>query len=407
MKELRKTLDTGAELNFMDLDWTPNGRLFCQVVTTAPDGSILGNSKVEMSASASRYKVAQELASHNGAQPSIWADALLDAWHWLDQEHRQDREVLDLESLADYAEPEPLEFTWGGLIPSGFISNAYGDGGSSKSVTFLALALHITQGLPFLGLPTRKGPAVYLDYELNRDEQLRRAYRICRGMGLSSIPEDFHYQALTEPVDTHLPDLIDLCARMQPAILTLDSVGAAAQADPNDAEKMIRLMQSLRKLDTTPLCIDHQSKNTGQSYASKRAIGSGYKDFLARGGIQLELASSESGRASIILRHTKHNFTWRRDPLAFHITYGSNSTSFEVADLEDPEFADVETLAVPDRVHRLLNETAIAVGLEEIMAQCNITSKQVALNAIQKLKNKKVNIGTTKGQDNKALYLIR
>jgi len=222
---IRVTLDNGAVLNFKDLDWTPNGRLFCQVVTNAPDGSILGNTKVEMSAVASRYKVAQELASHNGAQPSIWADALLAAWHTLETEHRQDREVLALESLADYDEPAPLEYTWGGLIPSGFLSNAYGDGGSSKSVTFLALALHITQGLPFLGLPTRKGPAIYLDYELNREEQLRRAYRICRGMGLDRIPEDFHYQSLTEPIEVHLPDLIDTCARMQPAILTLDSVG--------------------------------------------------------------------------------------------------------------------------------------------------------------------------------------
>jgi len=226
-------------------------------------------------------------------------------------------------------------------------------------------------------------------------------------MGLTSIPQDFHYQSLTEPVTVHLLELIDACQRMQPELLVLDSVGAAAQADPNDAEKMIQLMNNLRKLDTTPLCIDHQTKSTGQSYASKRAIGSGYKDFLARGGIQLELASSEPGRASIILRHTKFNFTYRREPLAFHILYDDNITAFEVANLDDPEFADVETLSVPDRVYRFLNETTIAVSLEEIMAECNITSKQVAQNAIQKLKTKKVPVATSKDQNNKTLYLIR
>ena len=202
---VRMELDNGAVLNFVDLFWTPTGRLCCQVITSAPDGPILGNSKVEMSASVSRYKVAQELASHNGSQPDVWSNAFLSAWHTLGQEHRQDREGLDLESLAGYDEPAPLEFTWGGLIPSGFISNAYGEGGSSKSITFLALALHTTQGWDFLGLPTKQGPVVYLDYELNRDEQLRRAYRTWRGMGLSSIPSEFHYQSLTEPVEVHSP----------------------------------------------------------------------------------------------------------------------------------------------------------------------------------------------------------
>lgn len=381
-------LDNGAVLNFVDLDWTPTGRLFCQVFTTAPDGSILGNSKVEMSASASRYKIAQELATHNGSHPDVWSDALLSAWHTLEQKHRQGREVFDLESLAGYAEPAPLEFTWGGLIPTGFISNPYGDGGSSKSITFLALALHITQGRDFLGLPTKQGPVVYLDYELNRDEQLRRAYRICRGMGLGSIPSGFHYQSLTEPVTTHLPDLIDICLRIQPALLILDSVGAAAQADPNDAEKMIQLMNNLRKLDTTPLCVDHQTKSTGQSYASKRAIGSGYKDFLARGGLQLELASSEPGRASIILRHTKFNFTYRREPLAFHILYGDNNTIFEIANLDDPEFADVETLPMDRRIEKFLNETAGATK-EDIMKARGIDNQRTFDNAMSKAKKRR------------------
>ena len=51
---IQMQLDNGAVLNFVDLDWTLTGRLFCQVFATAPDDSILGNSKVEMSASASR-----------------------------------------------------------------------------------------------------------------------------------------------------------------------------------------------------------------------------------------------------------------------------------------------------------------------------------------------------------------
>jgi hypothetical protein len=71
------------------------------VIGYAPDGSIIGNSQVEMSNGQSRYKVAQEFASHNGVKPNIWADALLAAWHSLDEQRRDAAEKLTLESLAD------------------------------------------------------------------------------------------------------------------------------------------------------------------------------------------------------------------------------------------------------------------------------------------------------------------
>ena len=146
-------------------------------------------------------------------------------------------------------------------------------------------------------------------------------------------------------------------------------------------------MNNLRTLYTTPLCIDHQTKSTAQSYASKRAIGSGYKDFLARGGIQLELASSEPGRASMILRHTKFNFTYRRESPAFHIIYGPDLTSFEVASLDDPEFANVETLPVDRRIEKFLNETAGA-NKEVIMEALGIDNERTFHNAMSKAKKR-------------------
>jgi hypothetical protein len=120
---IRYPLDDGVLLEFRDLSWTPNGRPFCQVVASAPDGSILGNSKCEMSSSTSRYKVAQELAGHNGAKPGIWSDALLSAWHSLDEQRREAAERFTLENLSDEAEPSPFEFIWDPFIPADFPSN--------------------------------------------------------------------------------------------------------------------------------------------------------------------------------------------------------------------------------------------------------------------------------------------
>jgi len=325
----RHPMDTGAEIYFDDLNWVSGGRLFCHVVAYAPDGNVLANTMCEMSSTQSRYSVAQELARRNGAQPEPWADELLAAWHTLDQQHRESAEPFSLKSLADQDEPGPLSYVWGDLIPTGFPSNCYGDGGASKSTTVTGLAVSITQGKPFLGLQTVQGPVLYLDWELNEEAFLRRLYPICRGMGIPTPPDGLMYSRLTEPLAHHLPDIIQACNQVQPVLVIIDSLGPAAAADPNDTKAMIGIVQATRKLRTACLMVDHQSKTPGQSYSSKSAYGSGYKGYLVRGGMQLELASSEAARASVVLRHTKHSFTYKHGPIAYHISYDDDAIRFQ------------------------------------------------------------------------------
>jgi RecA-family ATPase len=140
----------------------------------------------------------------------------------------------------------------------------------------MGLAVAITQGIPFLGRPTMRGPVIFLDWELDKPTFLRRLYAICRGLGLSKPPVDLHYARLTEPLEYHLADIIEACHRIDPVLVALDSLGAAAAKDPNDAEAFIKIVQDLRKLERASLGVDHQSKGTGQSYRTKRAIGTGY-----------------------------------------------------------------------------------------------------------------------------------
>jgi hypothetical protein len=180
--------------------------------------------------------------------------------------------------------------------------------------------------------------------------------------------------------------------------VVLDSLGIAATADPNDAESFIKITQELRKLERACFSIDHQSKGTGQSYRSKRAIGSGYKDFLVRGGVQLELASSVPGRASVVLRHSKHTFTHEHEPIAFHIHYGMGSTEFELADTTDAAFAEADLLPLHLRIHRILEETTIPMEMEVLIEASGASSKQVFLNAITKLRRQGVKIDSATSQ---------
>lgn len=383
---IQMALDNGARLEFQDILWTPTGRLFCKVVGYAPDGTIICNSKTEMSKSADRYRVAQELAGHNGARPDVWADALLSSWHSLDQDHQATAEKFQISPLVDHEEPGPLRFVWNPLMPVGFPSNVYGDGGASKSTTMMGLAVAITQGRPFLGMPTIQGAVFYLDWELNEEAFLRRLYAICRGMGLAKPPPDLYYSRLTEPLAYHLPDIIDACHRVDPALVLVDSLGPAAAADPNDAETFIKITQDLRKLERACATIDHQSKGSGQSYRSKRAIGTGYKDFLVRSGMQLELAENVQGRSSIVLRHSKHNFTHEHEPVGFHIRYGIGVIEFKVGDTTEPSFAEADLLPLPMRIKRVLEETTQPIEANVLIETTGASSKHVLQNAIGKLR---------------------
>jgi biotin operon repressor len=403
---IRMSLDNGAVLEFHDLFWTTSGRLFCKIIGYAPDGSIIGNSKTEMSSGQSRYRVAQEFASHNGARPDIWADALLSAWHTLDAEHHESAEKLLLHSLENEEEPAPQGFVWDPLIPEDFPSNVYGDGGASKSTMMLGLAVSITQGMPFLGLPTTKGPVFYLDWELRESAFLRRLFAVCRGMRLPGRPPDLYYAKLTKPLAHHFADIMDQCERLDPALVILDSLGPAAGADPNDAEAFIKVMQQLRKLERASAIVDHQSKTTGQSYRTKRAIGSGYKDFLVRGGAQLELVESVPGRASIVLRHSKHTFTHEHEPVPFHIHYGIGSIEFELGDLSETSFVDADLLPLPLRIQRVLEETTIPMEIEALAEATGASSKKVLQNAITKLRKKGVKIESGTNSKGETFYSL-
>jgi hypothetical protein len=388
MTTVRYPLDDGTIIEFRDLSWTPTGRLFCQVVTFAPDESILGNSKCELSSSQSRYKVAQELAGHNGAKPDIWADTLLAAWHTIDEERRENAEKFDPADMSQFPEPPPLRDIWESHITEGLISTLYGDSGQGKSTLVDGLATCIAHGGSFLGYNVIQGPVVILDWELSQNITLHRLYRIARGFGLSS-PPPILYQCMTDPLTTHLADIIQWCYRVNPVLLVVDSFGAACGGDPMSAAHAIELMNALRKMPTSPLVVDHQSNPAqGQSYENKREFGTSYKRHLTRSSLQLEMASNQPGKSSIVLRQQKDNFGPKADPLPFHILYDGDAIRFETADVNDAEFQDVATLPSDERIERLMDETAILQTKEEIMEALGIGAKTVD-NALSKIKQRR------------------
>ena len=406
MREARFRSPDGALLEFLNLSRRSTGQIWANVTAYAPDQSVIGHTDVEMTNSESRKRAAQHIASMNGANSEKWERELTEAAKELDQLWRDESEQLTLESLKDYPEPGPMKWLLEGLIPLDFPSNLYGDSDSTKSIVAMYLAVCVTQGLPFLGLPVTQGAAFYLDWELQEETFARRLYPICRGLGLEGPPDNLLYARLTEPLSYHLDSLIDESHRLNPVVTILDSIGPAVAADPNDAQAMILLNQQIRKLGHCALMIDHQSKGLGQSYRTKTAIGSGYKQHLVRGGIQLELASSAPGRASVVARNSKHNFTYRHEPIAFHVLFEKDAIRLELGDAIGPDFVDADTLPLGLKIQKVLEETAQPVSFETLMDATNASGKQVVKNALGKLKNSGVPIKTIKGAGNSSSYYL-
>jgi len=385
----RWNLDGGMTIEVLDPAWSASGRLYGQVKVIADDGmGVLGASQLELSDVGARTRLSQELANHNGSNPVTWADHLLAIYASLDDQRRSSLEHFGPVSLAEFDEPEPLRWIVDKIVPENMPSQIYGDGAQGKSTLLDYLALCVQMGQPFFEFATIPGQVVILDWELDLDATLRRCFAIARGMGFNS-PPPVHYQSLYAPLATHIPDLIAWCQNVNPVLVLVDSMGPAAGGDPTDHAKAIELMSSLRRTKCASIVADHQSKpSAGQSYIEKRAFGSGFKGFLTRSHLQLEMIANVPGKASSILRHAKNNFGPKIEPLAFHTIYDLGRIRFEIADITEPEFQPNNSLPIPLRIERFLQEAGPSER-EEIMKACSIAKEQSFNNAISTLRKQK------------------
>jgi len=398
-------LDNGAVITVSNVDWKYNKILADVKVLGDAGTTALGGGRINFADNNNRYRLSQELANHNGGEPKPWADDLIAIWDVLDETRKRAAERFDPVDLSAFDEPAPLKFIVDRLFPDKFASPVVGDGGSTKSTTGLELSICVQQGWPFLGLATIQTQVLFLDWELNQDRTLDRLYKIARGHGLTN-PPPILYQAMTEPLETHITDISDYCHNASVGLVIIDSLGPAAGADPNDANAFIRIMGQMRKLDCAHIPIDHQAKTSAQNYASKLAIGSVYKHDLARGGVQLELVDSIPGQATVLLRQKKHNFTALQDPIGYRILYGSNTIRFEVADLSDDDFQDVDVMAAKMKVERFIRDNGPST-IETIQKKTGLSEGTINNNITKLRKDGKLPVVAPVNPGGKKVYELQ
>ena len=272
---------------------------------------------------------------------------------------------LSLVRFAGRPAPTPREFIVPDLIPRYHPTTLYGWGGTAKSLIALLLSMSVAGGREefFCREIAVHGPVMYIDFELDADEQHRRVTQLAAGMK-TEVPEDLLYVS-TLGVRTHeaVEFALSACEEHEAVMVVLDSLGPAMVGDMAAAKDVIefhnRYIAPFKTVGATPLLIDHQARQqAGEGYQSKGTFGSAYKEHLSRSLIQVEAGdrSPELGTLNVRLRHKKTNFGALVDPFDVSLSFSDETIVASTRDLTPADLAQEATLNAEDRVVAALED---------------------------------------------------
>jgi hypothetical protein len=264
---------------------------------------------------------------------------------------------LEAVRFSDMAMPGPRRYLLKDLVLAAYVTLLYGDGGVAKSLLALALAVAVAgDSKKWFGREVESCPVLYMDFELDSEEQARRVYQLCRGQGLDTPPEDLLYMsALGHPAREAFTAALEACKEHAVGLMVVDSLGPALQGDAEAARDVIGFFQKsiepFRVEGIAILIIDHQSRlQQGQSYQSKCAFGSVFKTNLARSVIQAQATERGEGTLTVRLRQKKHNFGPLAEPFGVKLSFTDQAVSLDAMELDASELAEEATLNSTDRV---------------------------------------------------------
>lgn len=285
--------------------------------------------------------------------------------------------------LGEVGEPGTRVDVVEGLLPEGYPTLIYGEGGLAKSLMALLVSTCVAANKQVLGRNVRATGVLYLDWELDQDEMARRAYRIARGLGLERPPSNLWYERVENSFLKVLDRIKAYVEQQHIGLVVIDSIGLACADDPELARVVIPLFAKLRNLHTTTLVIDHQSKlQQGQDYNRKMPFGSVYKYNLGRSVIQVERVSGEPGLLDLRLHQVKFNFGRRSDDIGLRLTFDAQAVRVTLLDSTTTP-PPQETFTAEDTLLRSLRNDGQATN--QLLAQRTGIEKRTVENTMSRL----------------------
>jgi hypothetical protein len=286
--------------------------------------------------------------------------------------------------LRDLPTPRPREYVLEGLIPTGAATSIYGDGGVAKSMLAMSLCCAVANGdTRWMGREIDAYGAVFVDFELTADEQMRRATALAKGAGYDEIPEDLMYFCgLGHDPETVYWNVYKYAVDNGISLVVIDSFGLGmdgeASSDTDVKNFYRRFIEPFEELGMAVVLIDHQAKG-GDSYAKKSSFGSVYKRNLVRSMIQLEALDQdeEYGTLDLIVRHGKHNFGALAKPFGARVLFGDGEIKVETVDVEPTQLVMEEGVKATDRVMMAFELIDEPITQKDIADQTAMPSAQV------------------------------
>src|SRR5829696_1521852 len=347
------------------------------------------------------------IASVESAQPEMFHKVLEAAMWRADREHDlssssnslgvdgddEESRTLRVErfsSLPKYTGARPSVIR--GIFPKGFPTSIYGEGGIAKSTIALHMCMSIASSQKeWLGYPIdQPSPCLYVDFELDREEQGTRAERIAKGMGIE-VPDDLHYLwASGFRFSEVFPLILEAVDELGVRVTALDSLGMALEGDALKGAVIIDFFRDridqLKRRGVSVLIVDHQSGlRPGESYQNKAQYGSVYKGYLSRSRLQLELDERNEAGTRVIVRQNKTNFGAPQVPFVVRTLFEEERIVLSREALSEEDLREECVLNATDRVLlSLLDGPSYPADLQE---KTNLAGVG---NIITKLKRKEL-----------------
>jgi len=286
-----------------------------------------------------------------------------------------DDTLPEVKIFKDISPPEgPRPYIVDGVLFRGFAGALYGDGGSAKSTLMMHMGQCVARGEKWLGFNTVKTNVLYLDFELDEEEQSRRAYDVAAGRGYTKPPAGFFYlSGAGYPTREVFAYVLTVCKEHDIGMVIVDSLGYALEGDAEASRDVLRFFRevegSFRREGISLLIVDHQSKNG--NYQDKTMFGSVYKTNSTRSVLQAEPVEHGEDYINLMVRHKKINFGPKLSPFGIRVTFNDDKTVVEERDLDSTELVGEGSLNSKDRVLMALEDgpmypigIADATGLE-------------------------------------------
>jgi len=187
--------------------------------------------------------------------------------------------LVSASSLLKTPVPE-INFYWGDLLRQGGRLGLIGAPKVAKSFFALQLAVCVAEGIPFLGMETKRAPVLYVNFEISQEKLQERIQDICRELGGTSL-EGLTFSSpnsMALDTDEGRNQLDELVAEVKPKVLILDPRRQGMVGDENQSEIVMawcRNVDEVRRNHGLSLVVVH---HTGKS---PRGAGRGSNVFDA------------------------------------------------------------------------------------------------------------------------------